>query len=222
EWFTSTQAGLSTSGVYTVNASRNDTFYVALHSGACNIRDTLSCIVEVSTRPNLVLSKSGDRDCFTRQVQLTATGADSSSWSPSQFISDPSAPNPVVNPESTTWYVVRARKGECVVTDSVQVLVNYSAGAGGPFHIPSAFTPNNDGLNDCFGLQHWPPSSTFELSIYNRWGERIFHTTDSRKCWNGIYKGMLQPIGTYVYQVKTKSTCSDGVVYLKGLVNLIR
>jgi gliding motility-associated-like protein len=223
EWFTSTQPSLSTGSVYTFNASATDTYYVALHSATCDIRDTLSSTVVVSSRPNLVVSKSGDVNCFTREVQLSVTGADSYTWSPAEFINSTSSPNPVVNPTLSTWYVVKAVSGSCVLTDSVQVLVAYGSGGENSFYVPNAFTPNNDGKNDCFGLQHWPMVSEFEFSVYNRWGERVFYTTDTKQCWNGVYKGKLQPSGTFVYQVKTKSPCSgDKVVYLKGLVSLVR
>lgn len=87
--------------------------------------------------------------------------------------------------------------------------------------IPSAFTPNGDAKNDCFGLANWPSASGFELSIYNRWGQLVFKTTKPTDCWNGQFNGVVQPAGVYVYMVKA-TTASCGAVVRKGTVALIR
>jgi gliding motility-associated-like protein len=87
--------------------------------------------------------------------------------------------------------------------------------------IPSAFTPNKDNLNDCFGIKNWPATSSFELCIYNRWGEMVFQSTNMLGCWNGEFRGQPQPTGTYVYTIKANtSTC--GFVTNKGTVTIIR
>jgi gliding motility-associated-like protein len=86
--------------------------------------------------------------------------------------------------------------------------------------MPSAFTPNGDGINDCFGVKKWGNTSQLQLDIYNRFGVRIFSGNDSNPCWNGTYKGITQAPGTYVYQVVATTNC--GEVYRKGTVVLIR
>ncbi len=88
---------------------------------------------------------------------------------------------------------------------------------------PNAFTPNGDGLNDFFD-----PVGTdvfaFEMTIYNRWGEQIFNTTDLGKKWNGKVNGESAQDGVYFYmatysgyQNKRFITTSE-----KGMVTLIR
>jgi gliding motility-associated-like protein len=87
--------------------------------------------------------------------------------------------------------------------------------------IPNAFTPNNDNLNDCFSVKNWPFVSSFELCIYNRWGQLVFKTNNILECWNGEFKRQPQPTGTYVYTIKTNtSTCGD--IVNKGTVTIIR
>ncbi|MDP4263889.1 MAG: gliding motility-associated C-terminal domain-containing protein [Bacteroidota bacterium] len=86
--------------------------------------------------------------------------------------------------------------------------------------IPNAFTPNNDGLNDCYGLKQWPYASSFEMSIFNRWGGLIFKTTDMFACWDGKFKGKDQPVGVYVYMIRATTSC--GPVFKKGTFALIR
>ncbi len=66
--------------------------------------------------------------------------------------------------------------------------------------IPEAFTPNNDGLNDIFrALGNLARIEGFRLSVYNRWGERVFYTEDKTRGWDGTQKGAPPLSGTYLY-----------------------
>jgi len=67
-------------------------------------------------------------------------------------------------------------------------------------YIPNAFTPNGDGINDTFGVKG-EGIRNFHLFIYNRWGEKIFETTNPRQQWDGVYEGQPAEQGTYVVQV---------------------
>ena len=69
---------------------------------------------------------------------------------------------------------------------------------------PTAFTPNGDGLNDIFNV-FGQFIITFEMRIFNRWGEMMYVTDDLRKGWDGTFKGALMPEGTYVF----RATLSD-------------
>ena len=64
---------------------------------------------------------------------------------------------------------------------------------------PTAFTPNNDGLNDVFNV-FGQFITTFEMRIFNRWGEMMYSTDDLEKGWDGHFKGTLMPEGTYVFR----------------------
>ncbi len=69
--------------------------------------------------------------------------------------------------------------------------------------VPNAFTPNGDGRNDVFRvLGNIGKLEGFGLSIYNRWGERVFHTEDKYAGWDGYYKNVPAPLGTYVYMLE--------------------
>jgi gliding motility-associated-like protein len=58
------------------------------------------------------------------------------------------------------------------------------------------------------------------MSVYNRYGQLVFFTTEPTQCWDGTYHGTAQPAGGYVYQIKATTAC--GVVYRKGIVILVR
>jgi gliding motility-associated-like protein len=90
-----------------------------------------------------------------------------------------------------------------------------------PVYIPSAFTPNNDGLNDNFGYPIQNKNRFVSLSIFNRFGERIFFTTDKSKSWNGQYKRIIQPNGIYAYLLYL-TTLDGKKISQKGTFMLIR
>jgi gliding motility-associated-like protein len=57
--------------------------------------------------------------------------------------------------------------------------------------------------------------------VFNRWGQVVFSTTDINKGWNGQFNGKPQPLGSYVYAIKAK-TSTGKVVTKQGNVTLIR
>jgi gliding motility-associated-like protein len=84
-----------------------------------------------------------------------------------------------------------------------------------------AFTPNNDGLNDILipVIANFPANVLFR--VYNRFGENIFSTTNLNDGWNGMYKSILQPTGTYIWTCNY-TTVSGIKKISKGTVSLIR
>ena len=88
--------------------------------------------------------------------------------------------------------------------------------------IPDAFTPNNDGKNDYFGVLTQCPIQDFEMDIYNRWGQKIFSTSDLTTKWDGLYKGVPQPLSVYVYMVKYRDPYTGEYHSQSGNVTLLR
>jgi len=90
------------------------------------------------------------------------------------------------------------------------------------FKIPNAFSPNGDGHNDVFKIIRIGNGELDiqYLSVYNRWGQRVFHTTHWQEGWDGSYKGDYAELGTYVFIIKVKEgSCTKEV---KGDVTLLR
>ena len=87
--------------------------------------------------------------------------------------------------------------------------------------VPTAFTPNGDGRNDIFRAKYFYTPEQFSMNIYNRYGERIFASTNISEGWDGTYKGKLQPVGSFICIVKYK-TISGKIISLKGTVTLIK
>jgi len=100
--------------------------------------------------------------------------------------------------DSMGRYIVLVTSHEgCKSTDAVQILWG-----GHPFYIPNAFTPNGDGLNDTFGaIPKYDYVNRYKMSIFNRWGQMIFETTDINAGWDGTYQGSPVMLGAYVYRI---------------------
>ena len=87
--------------------------------------------------------------------------------------------------------------------------------------VPSAFTPNGDGLNDVIYPDGWGLKRLIYFRVYNRWGQLTFETSDLKKGWNGEFNGEPQNMETYVYQVAVE-TMTDEVLTKSGSFKLLR
>lgn len=116
-------------------------------------------------------------------------------------------------------YSLNVRDGKgCVGTDVIVIgLKDCLQG----FYAPNAFTPGKDGRNDIFRPLLFGNVVKYELTIYNRWGQRIFHTTNDQTGWDGTLAGKLQDSNTYVWTC-TYQFEGEPVKFEKGIVNLIR
>ncbi|MFK7757347.1 MAG: gliding motility-associated C-terminal domain-containing protein, partial [Flavobacteriales bacterium] len=94
-------------------------------------------------------------------------------------------------------------------------------------YIPNAFTADGDALNEQFTVVNDCDFESYELSIFNRWGQVVFTTIDPNKSWNGSHMGgdYLVPDGIYTYMIKYSSRDPENNVYsnnLYGSVTIIR
>ncbi|MEZ4827443.1 MAG: PKD domain-containing protein [Bacteroidia bacterium] len=85
---------------------------------------------------------------------------------------------------------------------------------------PNAFTPNNDGHNDVF-MVYMPNISNGQMSIFNRWGQLLYRTTDLSAGWDGTYNGAPVPEGVYVYAIEGVGVDGSSIGRT-GTVTLIR
>ena len=149
--------------------------------------------------------------------QLMGTGGVTYRWAPPTGLSDPDIAAPTVTITSDMTYVLTASSpAGCSSTDTVNVRVF----KGPDIYVPTAFSPNGDGLNDI--LRAFPVGVRFlHLRIYDRWGRLVFGTTDHRKGWDGTAQGRRLPAGTFAWS--TEGDLPDGRrLARKGTLQLIR
>jgi len=137
-------------------------------------------------------------------------------WYPHAGLSDPTVSNPVAKPEVNTRYIVTAKtEYGCTITDSVNVWVVPTE-----LNVPNAFAPGTGNNNNLKIIKEGIATLKY-FRIFNRWGVKVFETSDINQGWDGRYNGEPQPLGVYVYSIE--AITDNGTPYVKqGNITLIR
>ena len=190
-------------------------FYLFITRNNCTVSDSVK--ISVNALPVLLVSKSNDINCTLPYTKLKVTGATGYVWTPASSLNNSSSDRPIANPSSTTTYTVSGTNDHiCFSEASITVLADQT----GDILLPNTFTPNGDGLNDCFGLRYYRDVQNLLFIIYNRYGEKVFETRNADECWDGHYRGQAAEPGTYIYYLSAKNLCGD--IVKKGSIHLIR
>ncbi|HUH74636.1 MAG TPA: gliding motility-associated C-terminal domain-containing protein [Chitinophagales bacterium] len=142
-------------------------------------------------------------------------------WYPSILVEDSTLASTVAIIEETTDFIVVAKsKNGCIATDTVRVEVKDLRCGEDNIFIPTAFTPNGDGINDVWKVRT-AIAEGFTVQIYNRWGELVFESNDLERGWDGVFQGKPSESGSYAYYLTV--VCQNEEQYFaKGNITLIR
>jgi len=157
---------------------------------------------------------------YGSSIQLNAANASLYTWTPNDgSLDNPNINNPIATPKERTTYIVHAvGNNGCIDTASVTIDVEFAD----DIFIPSAFTPNGDGLNDLFRIKGSWFFKVVAFSVFNRWGQAVYHVEDGSNIgWDGTYMGVPAEMGTYNYLVII-SNAEGQLQSHKGDVMLIR
>jgi gliding motility-associated-like protein len=187
--------------------SQGGTYFLTATLNGCSTTDSIKLTEEelptVDLGPDTFLCK-GD------QMYLTANSPNSTVVWNSGSVTQ----NITVIETGTYWVTVSTACGD--VTDSINVEFDPC-----DINFPSAFTPNGDGKNDVIRvLGYLRLFRDFSLSIYNRWGQRVYFSEDIYGGWDGVFNGTKQDLGTYFYMIKYSLHSKHHM--LKGDFQLIR
>lgn len=202
-----------------INLSDNDNVIctVTPQSKSCSADVASSNVIFITINPLPVISISPLDTLVSAgsQVQLNAAvngNIDSYQWSPSSALLNASTLSPfttALKEETGYTFTVRSVDG-CYVSKNTIVKISK------PLLIPNSFTPNGDRVNDVFRI---PVNAMFKLkdiSIYNRWGQKVFFSKDINKGWDGLN----HPLGIYTYFID--GLYNNEPIFIKGVVTLIR
>jgi gliding motility-associated-like protein len=141
------------------------------------------------------------------------------SWWPSGSLNDAASPSPVATLSDYQTYILTVTTAAgCTGSDDVVVTVF----KGSSVYVPNAFTPNNDRKNDVLKPAYIGIKKLHNYSLYDRWGELVFKTTDMSKGWDGTFGGSRQALpGTYVWILEATDYLGK-VNKMKGTTTLIR
>ncbi len=175
---------------------------------AFNTKDTL-CPVDTLTFTDASTSASG----ITKWLWNFGNGSSSIVQSP------PAQSYPIAQRQSTyTARLVATNAHNCSDTAYKNITVLVSCYVA----VPSAFTPNGDGLNDYLYPLNAFKAGNLLFRVYNRYGQVIFETSDLTKKWDGRVNGMLQGSGTYIWTLEYVDKDTGKKVFMHGTTVLIR
>lgn len=102
-----------------------------------------------------------------------------------------------VYPDTGTYSVKLVVNKNCC-TDTATATVSVKFCSNNAYYLPTAFSPNDDGINDTLQVygQH---ISSLHLAVYDRWGERVFESNDANSGWDGWFRGKKMDVGVYAY-----------------------
>lgn len=204
------------------------TYTVTATSGTCTATQSLT-VVDVTLTTNAWVGQTGDK---TATIQLTTpididggVGTNHAnpvySWTESNStivdITDPTLAATIATGAKggDVWLTLNATAGPCTAVDSILITVESYLG------MPTAFTPNGDGINDLFrpaGLKM--SDKVLQFKIYNRWGQLVY-SDNVNHFWDGTYQGVAQAQDVYIYVFEYAPQGEDPV-YIRGEFTLMR
>jgi gliding motility-associated-like protein len=139
-------------------------------------------------------------------------------WMPSTGLNNGAIQKPIFNASNEQLYRVRLTSaGGCITMDTVKVSVYDSS----DIFVPKAFSPNKDGKNDLLQPFLVNILTLKFFKVYNRWGQLMFQSSDSRQGWDGMYNYKPQPLETYTWIAKGVDG-NGTTIFRKGQTVLIR
>lgn len=216
----------NTSSVTATPAATTSYTVVGYDSYGC-FTDTSSINVTVNSKPTV--DAGPDIESLPgKAVQFSPTGSNDISkwiWTPADYLSCTQCPSPISTAIKTTTYILKVLTAQnCSATDTltVKILCN-----GSQIYIPNAFTPNNDGKNDVFGIMGNGASLIKHFVVYDRWGNKVFEkknmkADDPTAAWDGTYRGFQSEPGSYSYYAELICDATGEIFVRNGTVILIR
>lgn len=160
---------------------------------------------------------------INQPLQLNAVDIDNSGfssyvWTPTFGLSDPFIKDPIAIIDRDMVYLVLATTPDDCIGSAVVSIKVYK---GPEIYVPSAFTPDGDGLNDIIRPVVVGMREFRYFKIFNRWGQMVFSSANPHAGWNGKISGAEQGTNTFVW-IAEAVDFNGNLVKRKGTVTLIR
>jgi len=153
---------------------------------------------------------------------LIGSGGTNYTWTPAVSLSCYTCSMPIANPLTTTTYTLYVTDDYgCADSSVITIKVKTSCSGDNDIYIANIFSPNGDGKNDVLNIEGNGLSNIY-WSIYDRWGNMVFETTDQSQGWDGTKNGSETGTGTYVYYLKATCIKTNTEVKIKGNVSVVK
>lgn len=199
-----------------ITVTKPGTYSVIIANGSCTGTASNTAIVSVNSAggiryADVMATANAPEQLYAREIGVAYE------WTPAIGLNNTSSFIPMVTTGTEREYTVKiTTETGCIIVDTVLVKV----GSDKKVVVPSAFTPNGNGVNDW--LRPLGNIGTIDyFRVYNRWGALLYQTSESGEGWDGRYKGVLQPAETYTWLLSGK-TPEGQPVKLSGKTLLIR
>ncbi|MDR3680658.1 MAG: gliding motility-associated C-terminal domain-containing protein [Flavipsychrobacter sp.] len=193
-------------------------WYVIQTYNVCvSYADTVT--VTVNNLPNIKITTNPGPVCLGDKVYFTASGGEDYKWTSTTnklFTDTGGVYTNVLLPD--IYKVVAHDTNSCINSDSLSLdsIENCCL-----FSYPNTFTPNQDNINDKYHVVLYGNTDAFEMAIYNRWGQRVFHTFNPYEGWDGNYAGQPCELGSYYFFVRSHCLTGHNEMH-KGQILLYR
>jgi gliding motility-associated-like protein len=177
--------------------------------------------IEIAAPPTVEATTAKDTIINGQSTMLNATTNSTNAlylWEPATFLVCDICESTNASPEISTTYLVTVKDltTGCIGSDTIDIFVTNEFN----IFLPTAFSPNLDGVNDDLFVRG-TGIKTFTLDIFDRWGMKIFTTSDQEVGWNGMHKDKPVMTGVYTYYLKYEKF--DGTFdEIKGNITLSR
>lgn len=204
-----------------LNQHNSGTYQVVVSGNGCSDSTQVAVNAVTPVQPVVISPLSV---CLNSQpAALTATGQNLV-WYTSRgdSIGSTVAPAPPTNEAGEYVYFVAEQDGNCF-SDKSKIDVLVASCCNDPVFLPTAFSPNGDGMNDVFTVNKHPEYIILEFNVYNRWGQLVFQGNNSNYKWDGFFNGQPCETGTYNYMLNISCNSQNGtLLHYKGVVTLVR
>ncbi len=186
-------------------------------SGLCGNMDTIHISVLPSPLVTADTVNPGCPDFNNGSIIIQTTGG----TLPYNYIwSNGATGNSNTGLTNGTYTVTVADQNNCAEVRTVQFDMPLIDCVIPVIYVPNIFSPNGDGQNDNLYVRG-QGIKTLDFVIFDRWGEKVFETTDNTQYWDGKFKGKEMPVDVYAYHLK--ATMNDGrIINKKGNISLVR
>ncbi len=207
--------GISSTGVFSPRLTGAGSFnikYVFSTEHGCIEEKNINIIVDklpkVILPPNMDILLGGQK-----LIEAIATGSNNKyKWTPSEGLNADNILNPIANPTKTTRYTLT------VTSNSCQSVYEYLVTVHENVSIPNVFSPNGDGKNDTWNIKYLETFSQGVISIFNRYGQKVFEASPYNTPWDGKLNGADLPVGVYYYIIEP----NNGRKKYTGSVTILR
>ncbi|HAN38405.1 MAG TPA: hypothetical protein DCQ29_05840 [Chitinophagaceae bacterium] len=178
-------------------------------SDTANLAVNVYAYPTVNAGPDLNVLEGGNS-----LINATASGNNLRfRWTPNRWLNSDTILRPITAPQGDITYTLTVTgQGNCSVTDNMFVKLLLAP------EIPTAFSPNGDGINDTWIIKYLESYPGCTVEVFNRYGQSVFSSRGYATPWNGTYNGAVLPVGTYYYIVDPK----NGRNKIAGYVTILR